>query len=76
MGKFKAKKVATPGSLPSKRGRPKKKEIEKDRARSQYKQKYSEETLEEAMRLLKSKKMSLREASKQFSIPKATLVTK
>ena len=78
MGKIKAKKVATPGSLPvtPKRGRPQKKQKEKDRSRGSYRKGYNEEDMEKAMKLVKAKKMTIREASKEFKIPKATLCDK
>ena len=60
MGKIKARKVATPGTPASKRGRPLKKKIhKKSQARGKYMERYTVEQLEEAMRLIKSKKMSL-----------------
>ena len=77
MGKIKARKVATPGTLAPKRGRPLKKKIhKKSQARGKYMERYTVEQLEEAMRLIKSNKMSLRDASKEFDIPMATLSNK
>ena len=62
MGKIKARKVATPGSpgtLAPKRGRPLNQKIhKKSQARGKYMERYTVEQLEEAMRLIKSNKMS------------------
>ena len=77
MGKIKARKVATPGTPAPKRGRPRKKKIrKKSQARGKYMVSYTVEQLEEAMRLIKSNKMRLRDASKEFDIPMATLGNK
>ena len=64
MGRFKAKKVATPGTPILKRGRPHKKKNNKSKERGKYMDRYSLEELEEAMRLVKANKKTIRDASK------------
>ncbi len=75
MPKIKAKKVLTPGSkLQAKVGRPKKHVMSRiDKTRGKYMLSYSKESLTEAMELIETKQMSLREASKKYKIPKAVV---
>ena len=81
MPKFKPRKVSTPGSAslkPSpgpkikKRGRPKKK-VKDLNVRKKYKTNYTDEVKKEALEAIKSGRMSLREASEEFCVPKSTL---
>lgn len=80
--RFAPRKVATPGSqAPASsqpaRGRPKKKRtVEHKKARGKYRERYTEEELEEAVRLVKGKMLSINAASRKFDIPKATLFDK
>lgn len=68
MGKFKAKKVATPGS---KVGRPKNlHKVSRYKKRGPYNKNYTKEDLEEALRNIEDNTMSMRAASKHFNIPK------
>ena len=78
MGRFNAKKVATPGTqiLKRLRGRPQKKKNNKSKERGKYMDRYSLEELEEAMRLVKANKKTIRDASKEFNIPASTLSDK
>ena len=81
MPKFKPRKVSTPGSailkpIPGpkikKRGRPQKK-VKDSNVRKKYKLNYSDEVKMEAFQVIKSRRMSLREASVEFGFPKSTL---
>jgi transposase-like protein len=63
-------KSSGPGPSPG-RGRPKKKKEQKRPAR--YRAKYTQDELQEAIREVTQKRMSLREAARHFGVPKATL---
>jgi hypothetical protein len=83
MGKFKAKKVSTPGSqLPKRKstaispgkGRPKKvTNTIKSLLRGKYKGKYTDAQLKEAMDDVQNKRMSERAAALAYGIPRSTL---
>jgi transposase-like protein len=74
----KARKVATPGSqasILSPRGRPKKAKSKHGTSRKDnYRTKYTEAMFLEAMECIKEKRMSVREAAKQYGVPKTTLL--
>lgn len=80
--KFKAKKVATPGSAvpakahhklsPRRPGRPKKPKNRHSR-KDNYRCKYSGDAFENAVNAVKEKKMSIREAAKHYKVPKSTI---
>jgi len=74
MARFKAKKVATPGSRPEKmsaakgKGRPKSKKKKKEqrgtRRVDNYRHKWKEAAMQQALRDIKENKMSVRDAAK------------
>jgi transposase-like protein len=73
----KAKKVYTPGSKPPKvqtagRGRPKKKKDRKSR-KGNYRTKYNQEAMRQAVQAVADKRMTMTEASKHYQVPKTTL---
>ncbi len=78
--KFKAKKVATPGSQPGispgrqklspGRGRPKKAKIPNTSRKANYRHKYNMEDLEKAVVEVKEGRLSIREAAKNFKVRK------
>jgi hypothetical protein len=74
MAKVKAKKVFTPGSGPDKRspaaGRPRKIRVIKKRFKRLL---YAQDKMDEAIRAVKDKTMTLGQASKHFEIPKTTI---
>jgi hypothetical protein len=74
----KARKVATPGSqasILSPRGWPKKAKSNHGTSRKDnYHMKYTEAMFLEAMECIKEKRMSVREAAKQYGVPKTTLL--
>jgi hypothetical protein len=76
----KAKKVSTPGSYPgisSRGGRPakvKKREVRGSSRKGNYRTKYTEAMLEEAMEAVTAHRMSLREAAKEYGVPKTTMI--
>ncbi len=78
MGKFKAVKVATPGTTIPKspaargRGRPKKKRAGTSR-KNNYRTRYTQAILEQALEEIREKRMSMHKASVHFNIPKTTL---
>ena len=71
MAKIKANKVMTPGS----KGRPRKlKEKKGSKRLGNYRSKYTEETFLKALKAVKDKRMSLRDAQKEYGVPKTTLI--
>jgi len=78
MPKIKAVKVATPGSAKVKasklsrgRGRPKKaKEREGTSRKLNYRHKYSQLALQDAIQAVKENRMTLRAAAKEFKVPR------
>lgn len=82
MGKIPAKKVLTPGSgrvssgSKSPAGRPKlvkKKELKGAARKNNYRCRYSQEAMKAAVKAVKEKKMGVRQAAKEYSVPKSTL---
>jgi hypothetical protein len=71
-GKFKAKKVLTPGSKRGGRGRPKK-DVVITPSRGKYKAHYSEENLQKAFEEVKEGNMSERAAALAYGVPRSTL---
>jgi transposase-like protein len=68
----KARKVFTPGSRPP--GRPKKVKEKKGTARKgNYRTRYEQENMARAIEQVKKKRMSIREAAKEYEVPRATL---
>jgi hypothetical protein len=76
----KAKKVSTPGSYPcvsSRVGRPakvKKREVRGSSRKGNYRTKYTKGMLEEAMEAVTGHRMSLREAAKEYGVPKTAMI--
>ena len=71
MAKIKANKVMTPGS----KGRPRKlKEKKGSKRLGNYRSKYTEETFLKALQAVKDKRMTLRDAQKEYGVPKTTLI--
>ena len=74
------RKVYTPGSQPAqktgkvkKRGRPSKKAQQGTSRKGNYRTKYKMEALEAAVREVKAKRMTAREAAKEFNVPRTTI---
>ena len=73
---MKAKKVYTPGSKPSRRGQPSNKGRPRNlnnikigtSRKDNYRTKYNQETLQEALNAVSSNQMSVREAERHFKV--------
>lgn len=80
MGKIKARKVSTPGSGSTPNSRPahRPKKIDKNKRKgatrkNNYRCRYSKEDMVAALKVVSEKKMGIRQAAKEFKVPKSTL---